>query len=122
MISRRHRFHGYGSLKYVYRHGHIVRGPLFSIKHTQNPRRKSYRFAVVVSKKINKSAITRNRIRRRLYEAMRLMETDIKGPHDIVLTVFHDSIADESFEKLDKQLRMQLRRAGILDKISIRNS
>jgi ribonuclease P protein component len=60
MISRAHRFHGYNSLNFVYRNGQTVRGPLFAIKYTINPKRKSYRAAVVVSKKVNKSAVARN--------------------------------------------------------------
>ncbi len=64
MISRKHRFHGYGSLKYVYKNGAAVRGPLFAIKFVENPKRDTYRLAVVISRKINKSAVARNRIRR----------------------------------------------------------
>ena len=71
MISRKHRFHGYGSLRYVYQNGKTVRGPLASLKYVHNPRRDSYRFAIVVSKKVNKSAIVRNRIRRRLFAIIR---------------------------------------------------
>src|SRR3982751_4999638 len=95
MISRRHRFHGYGSLKYVYKNGLTVRGPLFGLKAIQNPKRNSYRLAVVVSKKVDKSAVARNRIRRRLYEAVHSHEADIIQPFDIVLNVFHASVIDE---------------------------
>ncbi|MBI3337916.1 ribonuclease P protein component [Candidatus Saccharibacteria bacterium] len=95
MISRKHRFHGYGSLKYVYRHGQTVRGPLTSLKYTHNDRRQTYRLAIVVSKKVNKSAVTRNRIRRRLYEAVRQYESKIIEPYDLVITVFHGFGADD---------------------------
>jgi len=114
MISRAHRFHGYGSLKYVYRHGQTSRGQLFSIKAIDNPKRSSYRFSVVVSRKVNKSAVARNRIRRRVYEAMRLLEPELAGPHDIVLTVFSDHLAEEPFETLTKQLKKQLTELSVI--------
>lgn len=113
MIPRINRFHGYGSLKFVYRNGITARGPLFAIKVTKNPKRESYRLAVVVSKKVNKSAVARNRMRRRLYEAVRELEDHIKEPADIVLTVYNADVIDEPWQKLLRQLQKQLKEAGI---------
>jgi ribonuclease P protein component len=114
MISRRHRFHGYGSLKYVYRHGRTVRGPLFSIRFVENPKRKSYRLAVVVSRKVHKSAVARNRMRRRLYALVQQLEGQLGRPNDIVLTVFSDNLADEPPASLEKQLKKLFKEAGLL--------
>ena len=116
MINRAHRFHGYGSLKNVYRQGKVVRGPLFAIKTLSNPKRTNYRLAVVVSRKVSKSAVVRNRIRRRLYETVRLQERNIIGPHDIVISVFHERTADEPIENLQRQVKKLLTEAGILGK------
>ena len=116
MISKEHRFAGQAGLRYVYRHGRIVRGPLFSVKCVRNSRRSSYRAAVVISRKVHKSAVVRNRIRRRLYEAIRELETDIAGPYDIVINVFQGVATDESAEPLRRQLRRQLAEAGVLAK------
>lgn len=68
----------------------------------------------MVSRKVNKSAVARNRIRRRLYEAIRLMEDQISQPHDIVITVFQDGVLQEPFENLSRQLRRQLVLAGVI--------
>ena len=114
MLSRIHRFHGYGSLRYVYRNGRTVRGQLCSLKYSPNPKRGNYRLAVVVSRKVNKSAVVRNRIRRRLYEVVRGIEDKITGPYDIVLTVFHDSVADIPADQLTSQVRDLLKQAGII--------
>jgi ribonuclease P protein component len=117
MISRLNRFHGYGSLRYVYQHGQTVRGPLCALKYVLNDRRKNYRLAVVVSKKVHKSAVIRNRIRRRLYEAVRLMAADIPA-YDMVLTVFHEQVATMPADELTAMVRAQLRQAGITSKKS----
>lgn len=114
MIGRRFRFHGYGSLRFVYRHGTTARGPWFAIKSTGNSKRQDYRIAIVVSRKVNKSAVVRNRIRRRLYELMRELGPQLKNSPDIVITVFHDSVAEEDHKKLKTQLKKQLAELGHL--------
>ena len=92
MIAKVHRFHGYNSLRNVYRRGKVARGALFAVKALDNPSRSNYRVAVVVSRKVNKSAVARNRIRRRLYEISRELAPQISQPHDIVITVFHSTV------------------------------
>lgn len=116
MISRSHRFHGHNSLRYAYQHGRIVRGPLTAIKYIENNKRSTYRVAVVVSKKVSKSAVKRNRIRRRLYEQVRLNQPNITKPFDIVITVFHDQLAELPADEVARLVRAQLSQAGIIEK------
>lgn len=111
MINRIHRFHGYNSLRLAYQRGQTSRGPLFAVKALANTRRSNYRLAVVVSRKVHKSAVIRNRIRRRLYEIVRQMNID--SAHDIVITVFHDTVATEDIKSLRSQLKKQLKQLGI---------
>lgn len=114
MIASKHRFHGHGSLRYVYQRGQTVRGPMLSLKFVPNARRTAYRLAVVVSKKVNKSAVTRNRIRRRLYEAVRRHEARIQAPYDMVLTVFSEQLASLPAEELEQLVIDQLKKANII--------
>jgi ribonuclease P protein component len=114
MIARKHRFHGHGSLRYVYQHGKVVRGAFSSLKFVPNPKRSSYRLAVVVSKKVSKSAVVRNRIRRRLYEEMRRQSDSIKEPHDMVLTVFSEQAAEISPDEITKLVADHLKASKII--------
>lgn len=114
MIGRKNRFHGHGSLRYVYRNGQIIRGPLCALKYAPNDRRKEYRLAVVVSKKVHKSAVVRNRIRRRLYEAFRLEAPNFKAPYDLVMTVFNEQVATISATEVQKLVHAQLKQAHII--------
>jgi ribonuclease P protein component len=114
MISRAHRFHGLGSLHYVYRQGQTVRGPLLAVRYMLNKRRTTYRAAIVVSRKVHKSAVVRNRIRRRIYEAIRLNEPQITEPLDIVITVFSAQVAELATADLTKLVQSQLAQAGII--------
>jgi ribonuclease P protein component len=76
--------------------------------------RASYRLAVVVSKKVSKSAVVRNRIRRRVIEAVRLRAAEITKPYDIVVTVFQDTLAIMPAQELDQTVRNLLQQAGII--------
>jgi ribonuclease P protein component len=114
MISRINRFHGYGSLKYTYRRGETIRGPLCSTKYALNSRRSKYRLAVVVNKKVNKSAVVRNKIRRQIYEVVRPISDQIKTPYDIIITVFSDQILEISHDELVAMVKAQLHQAQII--------
>lgn len=114
MLAKNHRFIGLGSLRYVYRRGQTVRGSWFALKTVRNERRETYRAAVVVSRKVAKSAVVRNKIRRRLFETLRRLEGEITEPYDIVITVFSSSILEESPNALTKALHKQLAAAGAI--------
>ena len=114
MVPRKHRFHGMNSLRFVHTHGQSSRGPLFVIKSAHNKRRQEYRAAVVVSKKVHKSAVVRNRIRRRLYQALREYEQLITLPYDIVVMVYSDRVAELPSQSLHTQLKKQLKDAHII--------
>lgn len=114
MIGRQNRFHGYNSLRHVYRSGGMARGPLFGVKALANPRRGAYRAAIVVSRKVNKSAVARNRMRRRLYALVQAQSSRFIGPHDIVITVFNDGILTAPPAELASQLKKQLKELHII--------
>lgn len=112
MISRVHRFHGYGSLKGVYLRGQSVRGPLITLKFTQRGPAKPYRVAVVVSRKVHKSAVVRNRIRRRIYEIVRQSDGLIAPGTDLVFTVFNGHVAEIEAAKLQAAITDLLQKAS----------
>lgn len=112
MIGRANRFHGYGSLRYVYQHGKTVRGPLMSLRYCVNGKRQDYRLAVVVSKKVHKSAVARNRMRRRIYEVVR-QQLSPNQAYDLVITVFQPSLQTTPSSQLTAQTRGLLQQAGL---------
>lgn len=113
MLSSTHRFHGHGSLRYVYKNGQAVRSHFMTIKTTANPRRSHSRFAIVISKKVLKSAVGRNRIRRRLYEVMRAELPHIKKPHDVVLMVFSSELIAMTSDELVSTVHQLFDQAGL---------
>ncbi|HEX7963743.1 MAG TPA: ribonuclease P protein component [Candidatus Saccharimonadales bacterium] len=114
MISQAHRFHGRNSLRFVYQRGQNVRGGAVSLRFVENPRRQSYRVAVVVSRKVSKSAVVRNRIRRRIYEVVREHAGQLSKPFDLVFTVYGEDIADQPHDALKQLVLNLLAKAAVL--------
>ncbi len=107
MIGRKHRFHGRNSLRVVYAKGETIRNNYCALKVLPTRPGKPYRVAVVVSKKVSKSAVVRNRIRRRIYEVVRTATNDTFNV-DVVITVFSEQLAAMPINELEKQLQEML--------------
>jgi ribonuclease P protein component len=118
MIPGMHRFHGHASLGQVYKQGQVVRGSQLTLKYTVNQRRRRYRAAVVVSRKVDKSAVVRNRIRRRIYEIVRQELLGVQQPFDLVFTVFNAQLADMPAPELQQLVSSQLEKAGAVPSVS----
>ncbi len=113
MIPYRHRFHGHAGLKYVYKNARVVRGSLFTLKYLSNPRRSTSRFAVVVSKKVLKSAVGRNRIRRRVYELFRANIEHLPHNVDIVCIITSPEVCTMSADDLTQEFLQRLHETGL---------
>ena len=77
-----------------------------------NAHRDFPRFAVVVSKKVYKSAVKRNRIRRRIFEIIRRNITSDSKVFDVVLSVYSPEVLDISHEKLTEEVQGLLKSVG----------
>lgn len=87
----------------MYQKGKTVRSPKMSLVFVDNVRGFT-RFAVVISKKVEKSAVGRNRIRRRVYEALRQNLQYIPKKRDYVFVVFSKDVMKMPFAKLERIL------------------
>lgn len=119
MIAAAHRFHGRHSLRYVYQRGKTVRDHELALRFVYNDRCKAYRVAVVVSRKVSKSAVVRNRIRRRIYEIVRTHAERIAGPYDLVFTVYDEVAANKSHDQLLKSVLGCLERSGVSKRAAV---
>jgi ribonuclease P protein component len=114
MLNRLHRFHGHTAVRTVYQKGRAVRSGFGSLHYRLNDRRKTYRAAVVVSKKVSKSAVVRNRIRRRVYEVIRT--AGITASYELVVTIHTETAADMPALELQHTVRNLLDQAGVISK------
>ncbi len=110
MLSRKYRFHSRGGVKYTYRHGKTLRASHISLVFAPNSRNHQ-RFAVVVSKKVLKSAVGRNRIRRRVYEAIRAELPEYTVKNDCIFIVYSKDFQKIPFSELRAEVNRLLRQS-----------
>ena len=113
MIPFNNRFHGHSSLNFVYKNGKAVRSRSMTIKTITNPHRKTTRVAVIVGKKVAKSAVSRNRIRRRVFEYIRLKLPLINGIYDIVVIVLASDLLTVPYGDLSQQIDQLFEQSGL---------
>ena len=102
MLSRKNRFHGHGAVRRIYRLGRPTRTALASLHVLRGDKVQTTKAAVVVSRKVDKSAVRRNRIRRRVYEYVRLHQID--QPAELVITIYQAEAAKLPAEELNRLL------------------
>ena len=110
MLAKQNRFSGAKDIRRLYKTAQSVRTRNFALRY-HHGRPDGWRVAVVVSKKVHKSAVVRNRIRRRVYEIIR---TDVSSAlsGDYLVTVFHASLAVVSHKELQHELRNLFAKTG----------
>ena len=113
MLSSNYRFHGLGSLRYLFRSGQIVRSRTLLVRYCVNNKRQDSRVTVIIGKKVAKSAVVRNRIRRRIFEVVRTEWQAITPGHDISITVFSSELATIPHEELRQQVIGVLKQAHL---------
>ncbi|RYF29650.1 MAG: ribonuclease P protein component [Chloroflexi bacterium] len=113
MLAQRNRFHGHGSLRFLYKNGQAERSRTITLKHIENPRRKHTRVAVVISKKVLKSAVLRNRVRRRVYEIIRQDLPQLDTSYDLVFLIFSGEVLTMPHDELLAQMKHLTSAAGI---------
>jgi ribonuclease P protein component len=116
MIPFTNRFHGHSSLNYVYKNGQAVRSHAVTVKYVPNKHRDNSRVAVVISKKTLKSAVRRNRIRRRIYEYVRTKLPELKMVYDIAIIVTSSDFIDMTHPEMSQQFDQLFTQAGVVNK------
>lgn len=109
MLRKENRFHGSRGVRLTYR-GKQVRGRFLSLRYTKKGE-PGYRVVVVVSRKVSKSAVVRNRIRRRLYELVRTKFQGHIDGYDFILSVYDVSLATMTPPRLRGELQSVLSKA-----------
>lgn len=114
MLTHKYRFHGHGSLRYLFHKGQTARTRNLMLRFTPNEQRTHSRVAVIVSKKIFKAAVKRNRARRRIFEIVRHDFESISGTYDFTITIFSPEVITLSHESLQREVQQLLKTAKLI--------
>ena len=101
MIAQKNRFHGRKSVSKV--KARPLHSRNFSVKIAYS-KRSDYRVAVVVSRKIDKRAVARNKLRRRVFEFYRTEMQGSMRSADIVVYAKGPQSIDLSYQEIKKEL------------------
>jgi ribonuclease P protein component len=114
MLSAENRLKKTKEINRVFSKGKFGGGGPITAKALQN-RLKVSRAVVIVSKKISKRAVVRNRIRRRVLGWLQPNWATVEPGYDIVVTV-RDDISELETTAIAHSIETSLKRAGVIQK------
>lgn len=92
-------------IPYILKKGHTLKQGLFTVRYMEN-KEQYCRFITIVSKKIERLATKRNKIKRKIYEGIRLDHKILeKNPKLDILLIPHKQIRSSDYESIDKSLK-----------------
>ena len=113
MLAKLNRIHGRNVFKRILRSGKTVRSDQISLNYSPT-RGKNLKAAVVISRKVAKSAVKRNRIRRRIYEVVRKNYLPLDLKHNLIFMVYSEDINLLGHDELVDRLDSLLKKAGLM--------
>jgi ribonuclease P protein component len=114
MLKKELRIRKQKDFENVFEKGFYLSDRFLTLKATENKMPFS-RFGFVVSKKISKKAVERNRAKRLMSESIRLTNEKIKPGFDIVF-ISKSGIVNKSLEEIKESVEKLLKRSGLLEK------
>ncbi len=112
MLSKDNRLKKKKDFEKVFNQGKSYKGRFFSAKVLKTDLKES-RFGFIVSGKVSKKAVIRNKIRRLLQEAVRKNFPDIKKIVDVAIVAF-PQIQNETREEIQKSVSDFLKKTGLV--------
>lgn len=112
MLSKNNRLHKEKEIKSLIHRGQTFFLPEFIIKYQQN-QKNSTRFTFVVSTKVDKKAVVRNRLKRQLREVIRGVLPRVSGGFDVLIIAKSSSLGLD-FAGLTKQMTFALQKIKLL--------
>jgi ribonuclease P protein component len=93
--------------------GHLIRHPMLLLSYIPNHLEHN-RYGFIVSRQLGK-AVVRNRVRRLMREAMRLLHPRLKTGFDVVVIARPDSV-EQPFKEIQRTIAELCERAGLVAK------
>lgn len=112
MLAKKFRLKKEKNIKKVLSEGRFFKNDYLKLKVKENKLGRS-RFATPVGLKVSKKAVDRNKIKRRLQEALRLKWERIKQGFDVLLMV-ERPIFEKTYQEIDQDLTELLVQAELL--------
>ena len=112
MLASKYRLSGKKIFEKVLKEGRFVQSPSFGVAYLEDDSSDISHFGFVVSTKVSKEAVTRNRVKRALSEAVRFLMDKINKSYNVVFLAKGNS-TKASTDVLMGEVREALQKAGI---------
>jgi ribonuclease P protein component len=93
----------------------LTQGKYFGLLITKQETNSESRYAIIASTKVSKKATQRNKVRRRLNEAIRELLKETKKGYDIVILTKKSALT-ASYQEILEDIKYTFAKAGILNK------
>jgi ribonuclease P protein component len=113
MLAKKFKLTGAKNFDRVQKEGRVFQSSDFGIARFQRDDKEPSRFAFIVSTKIAKDAVDRNRFKRAMSEAVRLISIELKPGFDVVFLA-KMSITRVPTADVMKEVRIALKESGLL--------
>lgn len=113
MLAKKFKITGSKDFARVQSEGKIYQSSSFGIAYFERKDEEPSRFGFIVSTKISKDAVDRNRAKRAMSEAVRINSVDLCNGYDVVFLA-KPSILRLSTADIMKEVRLSLKEASIL--------
>ena len=113
MLKRANRLHLERDILRVRAEGFVQRGQLFTLRYLACETEKTNRVCFVVSKKLSKRAVDRNKVTRWSREVIQKHLPSFKAPVDMVLSA-QQTFIKYSFEGCEKEIEQLLKDAKLI--------
>jgi ribonuclease P protein component len=112
MLAKKFKLTGAKNFDRVQKEGKVYQSANFGIARYTRSDENPSRFAFIVSTKIAKDAVDRNRFKRAMSEAVRLSSIDLKNGFDVVFLA-KTSIVRVPTSEIMKEVRIALKASGL---------
>lgn len=113
MLARKFRLTGAKDYSRVQKEGKVFQSGCFGIAFVPRGDEEPSRFGFIVSTKIAKEAVDRNRCKRAMSESVRIDSVNLNPGYDVVFLA-KTSITKESTSDIMKEVRIALKEAGLM--------
>lgn len=108
MLAAKYSLKGQKNFKQVKKLGKLYQAPLFGVTVVRKSKNETSRFGFVISKKVDKKAVNRNRVRRAMSEAVRRNVKYVEYGYDMIFLA-KKTMMRESTESIMKEVQKWIR-------------
>lgn len=112
MLARCYSLKGKDSFQRVEKEGKIFQSDSFGLAYLSRGDKELSNFGFIVSTKVSKESVLRNRIKRAMSEAIRFLLTEVKPGYDVIFLAKQRGLK-KTTDEIMKEVSLAMKKAGL---------